>query len=451
MKDRVFIVWSGTNQLAKRVASILEQKQYVCIIGGNEDNNSQCTTIGDTVLRQIRECNQAIVIFQKRSDNEVSRNLFFELGYVLASYGTTKVHCVRRASEEIALPSDFDNSFVEPIFDDGLDEKELAASIVDYFMRRQKMDIPENKMYLINNRYLIHDKITSHYSDNGSKCSDYELAQYLLFYMQAAHMFGDEKKVYDELFEFKNRNQQNFSRELSLAVNMTVSFLSMVSQIKMTDDCEAYIDEIVFGEFEDDYRLYEREGEKLRDNVGCFGEWALVFVHEQMAYCYMLSANNEAFDKEDKDYLINKQKEYANKAIVAMEELEKRIPSTDNNDRIGLLSLLRAYVYRNMFLAKEYLQEADAGDYLKKTMEERESLHSNFKNGTIDSQLYETFCMEYYLAIANYFSFVPEEEISRFEKRRYRRQMLEYLDSIKKQDSVANPFVKQIEKWCNEN
>ena len=64
MKDKVFIGWSGSNKAALEVKKLLEQNNsYVCFIGGNSDNNSQYSSVGDTVLQQIRECNQAIIIW----------------------------------------------------------------------------------------------------------------------------------------------------------------------------------------------------------------------------------------------------------------------------------------------------------------------------------------------------------------------------------------------------
>ena len=162
MKDKVFIAWSGSNTVAMKVKRIMEKdKKYVCSIGGNADNNSQFSSIGDTVIQQIKVCNQAIVVFQNRKDGNVSNNLFFELGYVLAKYGQMKVHCVKRSDESVILPSDFDNSFVESI-DDGNDDDLFAQRIVDYFMSRQKLSVNTNKMFLINNRYIMHDYIESH-------------------------------------------------------------------------------------------------------------------------------------------------------------------------------------------------------------------------------------------------------------------------------------------------
>lgn len=115
MKDHIFIGWSGSNAIAMKVKNALEAKNFRCTIGGNADNNSQYSSVGDTVIQQIKSCNQAIMIFMNRADGQVSNNLFFELGYVLAMYGQPKVHCVRRSAETVILPSDFDNSFVEPI------------------------------------------------------------------------------------------------------------------------------------------------------------------------------------------------------------------------------------------------------------------------------------------------------------------------------------------------
>ena len=46
---------------------------------------------------------------------------------------------------------------------------------------------------------MIHEMLQVHYSDLGSKCSDYELAQYVMFYMQASVMYQDEEKALGEL------------------------------------------------------------------------------------------------------------------------------------------------------------------------------------------------------------------------------------------------------------
>ena len=449
MKDRVFIAWSGSNHVAIQVKNILEkQYNYVCSIGGNSDNNSRFSSVGDTVIQQIKSCNQAIVIFQNRKDGAVSNNLFFELGYVLSMYGQKKVLCVKKAKDDVVLPSDFDNSFIESIEDNPEVEENFAQGIVDYFISRQKMSINENKMYLINNRYLIHDKIVSHYSETGSKCSDYELAQYILFYMQAAHMFGDETKVYKEILEFKNTHNFEFSSELSLSVNLCLSFFEMVFNINIANNAESdvYIDQNVFWKVKNDYSHYIKSVKE--DELGIFDEWVSVFIYEHLAFSYMLIANNPEIDDNMKTALHQKTIYYANQTLAKIGRLEQRAPCKENNDTIGLISLLKAYVYRNLYLSKVFLQEADADDWLKKTMRERESLKNNFGKGTIDTQLYNNFCMEYYLSLVNYLSSNQKDNFDDFEIMMFKSEINAYLNSIRK-DNTENAYLKQIAHWCN--
>ncbi len=444
MKDRVFIAWSGSNTIALQVKVLLEKKyNYVCSIGGNADNDSKFSSVGDTVIQQMKSCNQAIVIFQNRKDGAVSNNLFFELGYVISMYGMKKVHCVRRMQEDVILPSDFDNSFVEAI-DDKNDDELFAQAIVDYFIGRQKMSINENKMYLINNRYLIHDKIVSHYSDAGSKCSDYELAQYILFYMQAAHMFGDEKKTLEEISHFKQLHNYEFSGELSLAINICLSFLTMVTNIQYNETKnEVFIDQNVFWKFKNEYTNYVDA--IVDDDMGVFDEWARVFIHEHLNFAYMLFAQNDSVSEDMVKAMYTKSKEYGLKTISYIEELEKIAPCIENNDEMGLVSLLKAYVYRNLFVSKSFLNEDDALDWLKKTFRERTSLKNNFGSGTIDTQLYNNFCMEYYLSLVNLLQ--TDDSIDPFEVQMYKAEMSEYIKSVIA-NNHENMYLKQMSHWC---
>ena len=345
MKDKVFIAWSGSHNIASQVKHILEnQFNYVCAIGGNADNSSQYSSIGDTVIQQMKTCNQAIIIFQNKKDGSVSNNLFFELGYVMSMYGTKKIHCVRRENETVILPSDFDNSFVEPL--DSENDEEFARSIVEYFISRQKMSINENKMYLINNRYLIHDKIKAHYSPMGSKCSDYELAQYILFYAQAARMFGDEIKIRREILELKQAHNFEFSEELSLAVNLCLNIKEDATTTNI------YIEQDVFWKFKNDYKHYS--GRVFDDDIGTFDEWANVFIYENLAFGHVLFANNPNIEESLKEKLFKDGDMYASKCLDSVETLEQKTPCKENNDETGLVSLFKAYAYWTIYLSKRY-------------------------------------------------------------------------------------------------
>lgn len=452
MKDKVFIAWSGGNEVAILVKEYLVKEGYVCFVGGNYDNNSDSPFVLDTVVEQMKSCNQAIVIFQNKvgiAENNnvisaISNNTFFELGYVLASYGNKKVHCVKRRDEHIELPSDFSNAFVEPI--DGQEKEDFAKGIVAYFLSRQKMAIGENKMNLIDNRYLIHDKITAHYSQFGSKCSDYELAQYVLFYMQAAHMFGDEKEVCEELSLFKKQHQTSFSKELGIAVNISIAFLNMAQSITVSPETgRDYIKNADFMRIFLTHRSCDADLDKMGDG-GIFASWAKVFIYEQLAFACMLYANG-LVKKEERDQWVNECREYALKTIAQIEILEsKGVSDGNSNDGIGILALFKAYVFRNMYLVKKYFEEDGANEYLYASFQERNNMKMNFERGSIDTKLYNTFNMEYYLALTEYLSLDENKAY----KSLYMEDMKNALDSIESERDL-NVYWGQIKRWYEEN
>lgn len=446
MRDNIFIGWSGDNETAIALKKELEIKyNYKCYIGGNADNDSDFSSVGDTVIQQIKNCNQAIIIFQNRADGAVSNNLFFELGYVLASYGQQKVHCVKRSGDKIVLPSDFDNSFVEPIADSE-NEGNFIKGIIKYFIQRQKLSVSTNKMYLIDNRYLIHGFIKSHYSEKGSKCSDYELAQYILFYMQAAHMFGDQTKVRKELMDFKHAHQYEFSLELALAVNIAVTFLEFVDSIQMAPNGDMYVDAAVYRKIIERYTEFRLV--VVHDDMGTFDEWTDVFLSEHMCYAYNLYANNPNIDDERRKHAMLKVVEWSQVALSDIEHLQAVAPIMENNDHVGLLSLFKAYVYRNRFLAERYLKTGDELLWLRLTKNERVALKRHFEDGMVDSHICENLEMEYFLCITE-LSYAEALGLDKFD-------VDDYLDEIKSYIGKTevrfehNKYIDSIFKSYNE-
>lgn len=446
MKDKIFVIWSGDNKTALQVKRILESKHnYICTIGGNSDNNSKFASVGDTVLQQIKSCNQAIVIFQNKADGTVSNNLFFELGYVFASYGAKKVHCVKRSHETVVLPSDFDGAFVEPIASD--DEETFINGIVEYFLGRQKMSIDVNKMLLINNRYRIHDMIQKHYSESGSSCSDYELAQYILFYTQAAQMFNDAKAVQNELAAFKRQFSHEFSEELEISVNMSLSFFELMDGIQINPDGKVFVSDDVF--FKYNNRSKETLEDLQNDKNGSFGIWAKVFATEQLAYGCMLFAENEENERDMRDALYEKCISLAQDSLTLITELENTASCKENNDSTGLIALIKAYVYRNLFVSMTELGKADSLQWLKKAQKEHKSLIRHYDQGAIDSKLYNNFRMEYYLNLSEYMRYADDDAMDKFERKMHLSEINKYLKYIE-QEEGASVYVKKINKYYQE-
>ncbi len=442
MKDKIFLIWSGDNQIAIKVKAILEgEHNYICYVGGNHTNDSQMMSVGDTVIRQMKNCNQAIVFFQNKADSGISNNLFFELGYVSSSYGLKKVHCVKRKGDAITLPSDFDNAFVEGI--EAQDNDEYAKNIVKYFLGRQKLSVDTNKMFLINNRYMIHEMLQMHYSDLGSKCSDYELAQYVMFYMQASVMFQDEAKALGELKEFKRLHNTEFSAELNQSVNLSIAFLE--AQVSLIADKDlVYLSDVAFRKY---FTVCKDMVEDIRDDdSGTYDEWARVIVSENLAYVCSLYAQNPKVSDEMRKYLLERVVYYGEMCLNFITNLEDRTPSKENNDSIGLIGLFRAYIYRHLFNASIAVKQEKSEEWLMATLKERKNLLRNFDNNSIDSQIYANFEMEYYLSLVEYLDYSNKANIDPFDYMMY----LSDLDAFISHFENRNNMYAYVQKIVNQ-
>jgi hypothetical protein len=221
----------------------------------------------------------------------------------------------------------------------------------------------------------------------------------------------------------------------------------LVLNIKLDEKTdEVYVEQNVFWKIKNEYEHYSKV--LVEDEIGIFDEWAAVFIAEHLAFAYMLIANNTAMDKNLRLGLQHKVKGYALQALSAIEQLEQRAPCKENNDTMGLISLLKSYVFRNLYLAMTELGEDGAKEWLRKAMVEREALKNNYGKGTIDTQLYNTFCMEYYLSLVNFLAAREPEEIDEFETLMYKSEIRNYLNSVKK-ESAENAYLRQIAHWCD--
>jgi|GEM_PF-1491428 len=456
MKDKVFIIWSGSKEVAIKIADKLRARDYFCEVGGNHDNNSEHLSVNATVIDQMNRCNQAIAIFQnKATTGRVAENLIFELGYVLARYGARKLHCVKRLRDEIKMPSDFDNSFIEGLNDES--EEAFVNDVVKYFSERQKLAVEENKMSLIGRRYKMKEFIESHYSSGGAHCSDYELAQYMLFYMSAAQIFGEEEKVMTELFEFKKQYQSKFSLELMMSVNECYYFLKMLT-CRKSENNEVYIDTAAYTEFMK--QATDIDKKIVNDIKGPFDEWARFILEEQMAYACLLYSGAPKLS--DKIRLIMHQSsiKYGFKSLESAVTLSKSVSAKDNNDNIGLIKLLRSYVYRNLFLSNKFINEhkdlltsqdekdfdyeAESLKWLEICLTERRELVLNYGNGVVDSGIYENFRMEYYLILAEYLTTMSIEKMDMMDYFLLKSELSSYMEDIKANGQKTNVYIEKI-------
>ena len=141
---------------------------------------------------------------------------------------------------------------------------------------------------------------------------------------------------------------------------------------------------------------------------------------------------------------LNKTKKWAAKSMEDMERLGEVTDLVGNNDMKGIISLFYAYLYRNLYLCSIKLKDGDELEWLEKSKDERYSLKRYFQPGTIDSQLYNTFQMEYYLTLTEYMGHAEGRDIDEDDLESYSEEIEMFLKESKKQNDHAR-YISRIE------
>ncbi len=290
--------------------------------------------------------------------------------------------------------------------------------------------------------------------DSGElKCSDYELAQYVLFYMLASQMFHDAGRILDELERFKIRHFSSFSKELSLSLEFSIAMLSMVVSI-VNKDGKIYIDYDVYSSFEDTCSHIiscTRE-----DDVGDFYTWINMFVYEAWNYASFLISQNpsEVNGEERLEYLVLSV-QTGKKALEYADFLEATDIVRNNHDADGVLALIRSYVSRNLFLAysdSEFIEsngidtsveQYDYAWWLEQAKNLRFDMMNNYK-GVLDTKLYDHFRIEYYLTVCEYLK-CASGKLDAIKRKRYKHGIETFLKEIRQQQRDDNVYIDKIE------
>ena len=274
-KSKVFIIWND-KEIASKVSEKLKAYQYEGIVGGSEGAEVGRTII-DTVIYGMDQCDQAIAIMRKKKKEvQISANVFLELGYAMSKYGNMRTHLFYIDYDHNDVPSDLSGVWVDAsvksneikptfastdwsLFDqiDQIVEKlpmdknmqravkdgyknelwcvknreEIAEKIVSSFLSHQKVVIKEEKIKVLGDYYHFRNYVIDHLE--SPHCSDYELAQYIIFLTQGAYMHND----LDDYRRYLERLHVNshFSPELSIAVEYALLSVDVFQAILPKD------------------------------------------------------------------------------------------------------------------------------------------------------------------------------------------------------------------------
>ncbi len=439
MKGKVFIGWCGDATLADEVKNKLKAVDFEGIRGG-QTRADNYMYLGQAILTEIDGCNQAIFIFQKRKDGQISPNALFELGYALSRLEKNKIHVfyVDISENDPSIPADLKGIWAEYLYN--IESNQIDEKVIESFLANQRKALFGNKMKIINNYYETRSAFETYVE--RPFCSEQELPQHVLFFSQAAFMFKDVQEGFQHL-ENLVKKLQFVGPELDQAFNFSLAYLNFFSNLSSQGEDCIYLDFIPFRTAREAFNDVLEEIESWPESD--FKLWLEILALESLNYIHILRAASPEAKTEERD------RHYDESISLAFRTLEKCDALIQRNKTGGepvdeqCIAIYRAYMYRNLstaYLKKGTPDTQTAKKYLKLSYRERKKLLTYFKKQPISSRIIETIEMEYFLAISELLEY-PEDRDSLDENI---ISCKDYLCRIKGLHIETSLFINKIER-----
>jgi hypothetical protein len=457
MKDYVFIGWSKNLDLAIALKKKLEEKGFVCVIGGEYGHNPPDVgtrrTVHETVINQMNRCNQAILLFQNKGNNGISENLIYELGYLSAQKSYTNVHIIKIDITEDDLrlfPTDLHGVWGANISTSEYkgDEK-MAEKIVEIFESKQNHIKKKIKFEILNNHHFVEYEMKIHFETPNM--SDYDLASEIMVYTQSAFCYQEQIDIKQKMEKFNEQmgERGNSSEELRLSVEYALVTLDLFcSTIPDKDSKSISMDEHKFNYYLDKYNsIVNRIESKIdvekiysdKDYVSenQFEVLVLGQMQEHIAYLHHVYLyKKEEIAADDKKKYSEEGIVYCNNAIGILNVL------MDNSEDNMYAKLLLSYAYKCLSSFNANLGEnGECENNQQKSLKLRSELNTYVVNTpAIRHSLKDYIMLEYYHQVIEFVENINEDK----KKKYYLIEIGKYVDERSKIDSVKSYMFKTL-------
>ena len=428
MKDFVFIGWSRNRDLAIAVKNILDLRGFICVVGGVYEENPESVrgrkgTVNETINYQMNHCDQSILLFQKIDDNlGISGNLIYELGYINAQYNyiesPTKLHIFKidiTQADDNLFPSDLHGIWGSNISSSGRTIDDMAHEIAEVFLNNQTQIKKSNKFKLLNNHYFVEYEMKRHF--NNPAMSDYDLAIYMLIYIQSAFCYQEQNDIKLKFEQFKNKmiEESVTSMELDWVTNYAIQTLTLYcTTIPDEENGNMEMRGSTFRGLLGEYNeIGERVGQYYIDEFGTdvlsqmicsenfinkndFEAWLIAQMQEHVSYLVLVYLCDTNLSDEEVVKYAALGIDYCKSSIENLERLSKC-----EEDKMYAYLLL-SYAYKNMSTFNLRLNSYDKiKKNQRKSLKLRKELYSyTNKIATIRPSLKEYIALEYLLQAA---------------------------------------------------
>ncbi len=378
--DNVFIGWSGNKGVADALAQLIKERtKKTALVGGGSPKDM---FIGAQVLSQINRCNLAILLVADKPNGEISSNLMFEWGYIMARFPVHHIHSFLLNKSVKDLPSDLMGTWASEVRFDPQKETEADIALKIYSIFEANLsEEPETDYFdLINNWKHIYAYLT----DDRPK-SDIEICEYVLAGCLAAYYYMDNTVLRNALDSISGSN----------LVNTVVYF------------AKAYIDVFVVTEnmlrpfSQDDFFVKMQDFDMVlarkRTDADSLELFLDILCHSVYGLTCLLYMRNKEIDAETLSFVADKAKKIYENGLSLISQMEKTMASP------CLFQLLRSYMHNDF--AHLYQQcspdSAEFHEHLNRSVEERKALYQTFSSLYPENTFLATkFEQEYIVALS---------------------------------------------------
>lgn len=441
MKGNVFIGWSSNNSLALKVKDRLKKEDYNGVVGGRAEENLE-HGVGDTVIRQMRTCSAAIMLFTTRHDSNgccdtcgknldtvsLSGNMLFELGFLTGSLKIKRVFIVYIDDAVDFAPTDLRGMWDLRVKKGDKSEEEVAEEIVKLFLDEQEDSLVDVKIDLVADYYKLKNMIAGHL--NNPVYYENEMAQIIIIYSRSAYLFGNVPSATDFLDDILHSDITD--DRMLLAVNSALAYFDTITELRPENNESGCLSQRFYSKKIKELKSYLEDVEDMPENDP-FRLMLEMTVRSSICFAAMMYYRGQPLTED----AFETQEEYAKVTVASAKKFEGI--NSEKNELFGVL--YESYAYRNLaLLYKDYGKKELAKEYFEYSKNSRYRLVKYFKNKDLDVTVLGQIETEYHLALTDDIDDVDDQEC----KKRI-RELKEYLAELNSSAYNRRYLVAKIE------
>ncbi len=424
--DNIFIGWSGNRPIAENIAKMINNtSSKKAIVGGGEPKDM---FIGAQVMRQIDQSNFAVLLVEDKEDGQISPNIIFEWGYIMAKLPLNNICTVLINKSPRDLPSDLLGTWVfETSYDkSNYNEEELTKQIYDIVQRSFGESANMNYFNLIDRWNQVFIRLKT------NQCNDEtEKVECLLMGCLAAYYYMDNIPLRKLLNTLSGNVATN--EVIGFAKAYTDLFIESANMTTPLSQDTVFLLMQTFESVLVRNRSLSPELDLLLD----------ILCNDAYGLTCSLFLKNEALDAQTLEFFSQKALDCCNKALADLELFHQK------HECICLYLLLKSYLYNDLahLYHDVFRDEEKFKELLALSVDHRKQLHQTFMSMYPSNVFLATkFEQEYIIALSEQCNYMEESFMKTMYKKMVVSKFAEWKKELVYTSSLTDRIAANIEK-----